>query len=402
MARLIRDSWLAEYLRYSEGQESPTIFHLWVGLAVLSAAIGRRAWLDRGYYTLYPNLYVILVGGSAIVRKSVALEMGMSVLKSIPNPPFTVAQKITVERMLQAMNEHYSVEGTRVQQGTSAAVVYAPEFSVFMSRQALDGGMLDVLTALYDCPSGEWLYETKTGGRAILRDPVIVLLAASTPQWLKNSIPDEAVGGGFLSRCVIVFSDTPRDPIPFPELTAAARKARERLVSDLVHIRDSVQGPFSLTDDARRFYAEWYGPERARIGASELGELVARRPDTALKVAMLVSAAESDDRLIRESHLRFAIERLDEVERSLPRAIGPIITKPASDPAARVRDVIERYGKISHRRVLQLLWRVANADDVAKAVETLEQAGLIRTHRTEKGGRVYEWVGDEVSKSETT
>ena len=94
--------WLEKYLEYTEDQESPSIFHLWVGLSLISAVLGRRVWIDRGYYFLFPNLYVVLVAGSARARKSTALGIGVGLLKKAGVDVNIISQKITPEAFIKA------------------------------------------------------------------------------------------------------------------------------------------------------------------------------------------------------------------------------------------------------------------------------------------------------------
>ena len=72
---------IESYMAYTSGQESPTDFHYWTAVSTLSSAVGRNVWLDRGYYKLYPNHYVILVAGSALSRKSSAINIGIRILR---------------------------------------------------------------------------------------------------------------------------------------------------------------------------------------------------------------------------------------------------------------------------------------------------------------------------------
>ncbi|KKL03469.1 hypothetical protein LCGC14_2625850, partial [marine sediment metagenome] len=103
--RACKDSWLATYLEYTKNQESPTSFHQWVAMAVISTAIGRHIWLDRGYYTIYPNLFVILVAGSARCKKSSSINIGIQLLRKLKEPPMIFAQKITNEALIQALED---------------------------------------------------------------------------------------------------------------------------------------------------------------------------------------------------------------------------------------------------------------------------------------------------------
>ena len=65
------------YLRYAQPQESPTDFHLWTLISMIAAALGRNSFVSMGMFETFPNMYIILVGESAITHKSTAIKMGL-------------------------------------------------------------------------------------------------------------------------------------------------------------------------------------------------------------------------------------------------------------------------------------------------------------------------------------
>src|SRR5882762_4893438 len=100
------DSFLDLYMEYTQLQESPERFHLWTGITILAAAMGRKCYLDKGYYRLYPNLFVILVAGSAKCRKSTGVNIGIDLVKALlPDIPSikVISGKITPERFINEL-----------------------------------------------------------------------------------------------------------------------------------------------------------------------------------------------------------------------------------------------------------------------------------------------------------
>ena len=57
-------NFLKDYIAYAVGTEIPDIFMLWGGLSTISCTLGRRLWMNMDIFTVYPNIYVILVAGS--------------------------------------------------------------------------------------------------------------------------------------------------------------------------------------------------------------------------------------------------------------------------------------------------------------------------------------------------
>ncbi|KKL20109.1 hypothetical protein LCGC14_2458730, partial [marine sediment metagenome] len=101
------EDWLTGYLEYTGDQESPSLFHLWVGLSVIASALGREVWINRGYYTLFPNMYVVLIGASARVRKTSAIRIGYELFReALPNNTL-ISQKITPEALISIFVDQY-------------------------------------------------------------------------------------------------------------------------------------------------------------------------------------------------------------------------------------------------------------------------------------------------------
>ena len=80
MERECKSGFISTYLKYVEPQESPAIFHTWTAISTIANVLRRRVWIERGYYTLYPNLYVILVSSSGVGKKSTCIDQGMELI----------------------------------------------------------------------------------------------------------------------------------------------------------------------------------------------------------------------------------------------------------------------------------------------------------------------------------
>ena len=152
MSRQCKLSWLDTYIEYTRNQESPTSFHEWSALCLLSAAVGRNVWIPRIKYTIFPNIFVILVAGSAKCKKSTAIKIGERILKSTTEPPMIFAQRVTTEALIN------SLEMNKVE-GQCAGIIIADELSVFMAAGSKESGIIPMLTTLYDSPD-EWTYHT--------------------------------------------------------------------------------------------------------------------------------------------------------------------------------------------------------------------------------------------------
>lgn len=364
------EDWLKGYLQYTEGQESPDVFHLWCGISAIAAAMERRCFLDRGYYTLFPNLYVILVSGSAVARKSTAIGVATRLYK-MANPEGTIfSQKMTPEALIAVLHEGYN------KRKISSGYVVADELSVFLGDGARDAGLIQLLTKLYDCTDFD--YHTLSRGKELCSNPCCNMIAGSAPDWLKTSLPAHAIGGGFTGRIVFVHHVGSGRRIAFPKMTPEMKVLREKLTDDLTYIT-KIAGEFSLTEDAHDWFEDWYvdvyKPDEVE-GA--LKPYMARKPDTLLKVAMIVSISRGDSLEITEEDCKVAIDLLVENERFLPEMMRLIQSTEVGEQAGRVLAVIKRRDSISHSDLLRQVSYFANSKMVSDIIESLGAQELVK------------------------
>jgi len=383
MSRKCRGSWIETYMEYTQGQESPHAFHEWVALSLIGAAVGRHVWLPRIKYTIYPNLFVILVAGSARCRKSVSMKIGMDVLKGLEKPPMIFAQKLTTEALIQALNENK-------EDGTSAGLIAASELSVFMGADANKSGIIPALTDLYDSPA-EWVYHTRGRGKEVLRNVTLSVLAASTQDWLRMAIPPDAVGGGFTSRIIFVYQDKPSRSILFPEDNSIDEDLRVDLINDLNVIREKVKGPMEFTPQAKEVSRAWYESEYKRIRDSKLDGYFGRKHDTMFKVAIILSIAETNNRVITHVHIKKALALLEENEANLSGIVASVVAKEVGQETERLLNLIKSHKSIKHSDLVRKSWRFISSKDIATHLETLIMSGEI-VDEVEGRAHVYKYV----------
>ena len=77
------NDFLSAYLAYTNNTEPPTSYHTWTALSMIAAALQRRVYIKWGYETIYPNMYIVLVGPSGKCRKGTAMNVGKDLLKDL-------------------------------------------------------------------------------------------------------------------------------------------------------------------------------------------------------------------------------------------------------------------------------------------------------------------------------
>lgn len=367
--RKCKPSWIDSYIEYTAEQESPKAFHHWVAIGIIGAVLERNIYIPRVKYTIYPNLFIILVAGSAKCRKSVSLGIGKDLLHALKEPPTIFAQKVTTEALIQALEEAKKADHCY-------GIIFASELSVFLGSDAIRSGIIPALTDLYDSPK-EWVYHTRGRGKETLRNVTLSMLAASTKDWLRTSIPVEAIGGGFTSRVVFVFEDSPSKLVLFSDDKLPDNQVlRNNLIHDLEEIR-KLRGEVKFTDGAKQAAWEWYEQESATLHDEKVDGYFGRKHDTMFKVATVLACSEGDDLLITKGHIVRALKLLERNEQFLNSVMESVTSTSFGGNTDKIFHIIKKFGTISHANLLQKTWRYTTASEISEIMNTLVESGEI-------------------------
>src|SRR5438876_2460328 len=185
-ARQRNESFIDLYLEYTRDQESPDSFHLWTALTVLASAMGRKCFINKGYYQLYPNLFVVLVAGAAKCRKSTAINLGTTsptgeqLFENISTTKI-ISGKITPEKLIREISEAQIINPDDPGHPSCPSIfIHSSELSVFLTKQSYGEPLIHILTDLFDCPKS-WTNKTKNKGIDNLENVFVCILAATTP-----------------------------------------------------------------------------------------------------------------------------------------------------------------------------------------------------------------------------
>lgn len=391
MSRVIKDgTWLNAYHRYTDKQESPKNFHFWVGLTMLSAALRRRIFINRGAYKVYPNQYVLLVAESASCRKSVAMKLGLQLIDAL-NCIKSVHERCTVEGLLDTMNIGNAYE-SRIKPGKimydGSILIHADELSNLFSKATYITDLVSFLTAAYTS-SAELGFLTRNKGHRKVKGPCPTVLAGTTPEQLGEIFPIITLSSGFMGRIVTVMGKRGRrEPEPMIDT-----KLIKPLVEDLKHITE-LEGEMMISMEGRKYFNEWY-MNLGDPANTESAAFFERKHDHALKVAMLLSISESDDLIITRKHLQAAIEIVDQIELSIPGAVEMI----GATNESRTVDLVYRIivhnmpEGISHSVLLRKLQRkIHYSAELQDMLDRLSSSNLIKSGIIPGRRGLYYWA----------
>lgn len=387
---------LNDYMRMVEDTESPRLFHLWSAISGAAAALGRRCYLPFGPMKIYPNHYIALVGTPA-ARKSTAINMMRKQLKKSTSVKFgpsdTGGQRqgiveamrgssneseyldnvelafnenslmsLTAADMAQVTNEPDPDRGI-VQSKDKHAVFFAmSELSKLIGQNNLS--MIDFLTTMYD--GDDYEYQIKAG-KVELRDPLVNIIAGTTPTSLALSMPPAAGGQGFLSRVILVYGARKYKLVPRPEepdldLVRAVRDGFNRAYLE-------VNGEFTETGDARAYSESLYDIPLG-IDDPRFGYYHERRYTHLIKLAMVLAGLRGDSCIVKDDYLE-AHRLLKATEKGMPDALGQFGMNPLAALKQSMLDYIRSQGALPLDALRAVFHRDARSAEFMEALNDL-------------------------------
>lgn len=383
--RLIEGSWITAYLAFTAESESPEDYHLWTAISVIAGALKRQIFFDMGYFLLYPNMYVVLVGPPGRCKKSTAMRIGRDILKGVPGTKFT-ADSTTREKLIINLTQAHK-------DGASCMTAHSTEFATMLTSSGMD--MVVFLTDIFDCPL-VWEHDTKSGGKNTIKGPFLNLLGATTPDWISRAMPLDTIGVGLTSRIIFVFHDTPREADPIPKLTPAQKALSQILINDLIAI-SALSGEFRLSPEADESHRTWYKQHTQKpnpSGDPRLSGYFERKQTHLLKLSMIIAAAKRDGLTIEIEDLNDAFSVLARTEKRMQRVFAGVGKNPIFADKDAVVTALMHAGQ-SGLSMGELLARFSfslRKDELAEVLETLIMIGVVML----RAGR-YIYIGPRES-----
>ncbi len=362
------DNWIKAYLTFTAESESPEEYHKWVAISAIAGAIRRRAFFNMGYFLLYPNMYIILVGPAGRCKKSTAMRIGRSLLSEVPSVSFTT-DSVTRERLIQDLTQVFV-------DGHSSMTAYSSEFASLLTSSGMD--MVVFLTDIYDAPP-EWTHKTKLGGTNQIKAPYLNLMGATTPDWIAKAMPLDTVGIGLTSRIVFIYQDTPRIRPAFPELDESQVIIRKLLTEDLIAM-SNISGEYKLTPEAKARYEDWY---QGRIehpntsGDPRLNGYYERKPMHLLKLAMVLAASFRDELLIYPDDVENALTLFEEVEGKMVKVFANVGKNPLTVDYDDVAIAVFAQPGVTFADLMRKFKHSVRKEELAEVLDTLIASNVI-------------------------
>jgi hypothetical protein len=385
------------FINYTEGKGSPRIYRLWSAIFTVGAVCERKVWLTTAKGKLYPNQYILLVGGAGI-GKSLCTSIVYDLLNEIrtPETPFHIAPtSVTKASLIDALQDAERriirpMEIPSVISFNSLSIV-PNEFGVFLP--SWEGDFMSALTDLWDCKNYS---ETRRTSKININIPhsQLNLFSATTPVYLNNLLPEGAWEQGFMSRMMIVFSGEVIYTNLF-DLLETDSAAWADLVHDLKEIY-KVYGEVQVTDEAKEAINEWSKAGGPPIpDHPKLSSYCARRAAHVLKLCIIAALASDSEKIVTIDHFAEAIDWLTQLEFYMPDVFKSM--KTGGDGRAieecwhfAYQVFLKTKAPVPEHRIVQFLQERVPVHNITRLLDVMERSKLLQKKFTDSGGTGYE------------
>jgi hypothetical protein len=373
LACLPKGGWFEWYAQYTALTESPLSYHIFSSLSVLGVCLGRRLYKDMGFFKVYPNYCVILIGPTGKVKKTSATDIAKSFIAEAAACPI-MADAVTPESLATALVE------------SGHHFIYAPEFSVLFGRQKYNEGLTTRIIRLLDCPA-TFKVRTVARGEEIVENVALTILGASTLSLLAGSTPTEVTSSGFLNRFVLVVeNDTERC---FPQPAKGSAQLEVKLVETLKRIK-AYSGEMQWSKSGQDLWDTWYRKrwKELRTLDETVVEVIQRADNHIIRTAMLIHLAQCDDLNICDKCLQHAIDMMAYLEQSVPQTVNALRQNTTNADLEYVaQQIYKAGGAVDHTTLVRKVSNRMNTQLLKSHIKNLEEAGRLRVSK--RGAATY-------------
>lgn len=356
---------------------------------MIAGALRRQVWIEQRYFQWVPNFYIVFVGPPGIVSKSTTINVGMNLLRELPDIHFG-PKVITWQALLDRLERAKILVNMKPEVVDPMLAEYTPmscitcavsELGTFLKPSNTE--MIDVMVDLWDGQVGAFEKMTRTSQDNKIENPWINIIGCTTPAWLRENFPEYMIGGGLTSRCIFVYGDQKRQYVAYPSRVvdqAAFDHEAELLIEDLKRIAD-IRGEYIVTPEAMDWGEVWYEKLWAQrplhMASDRFSGYVARKQTHIHKLAMILAASQSDELLILPHHLEVADRCVTAIEGDMIKVFESIGVGLGGRQIQEVMHLIRSHGKITGGELLRQVINVMPAKDLDEAVNSLIRANYI-------------------------
>lgn len=382
-------SLISEFLASTDDSESPASYFYWSFLSAIAAVTNNNTSIQRHYYRMSPNIFVLLFGKSGL-RKGVPINLAKQLVEQTGNTR-TIAGRSSIQAIVAQLGQAYTREG-HTPITDAIGFVSASEFA---SSLVDDDAALTILTDLYDGNyNKEWKSNLVSRDSIKLKNVNLTILGGINSPHFKEAISQSNLQGGFIGRTFIIYETKKRRS---NSLVYAPKVNLEEIITYfLPHFIEisNIKGEFQWTIESGYFYNEWYN-EFDKIEVEENTGTMMRLGDHVIKVAMLL--ALSQKRLTLElTDIEDSINACINFSANANRAASGNTNTSSLSPI--VRKICEQLYKqsehrMSRKQILQKLYpEGVLSPEVDACLSTLCEMGFVMNERN--GHDIYYFMDE--------
>jgi hypothetical protein len=383
-------AWLDDLLLQTSESETPISFIKWAGLSAIAAVAKNNVYLDKFYYKLYPNIYVMLIAKSGM-RKSFAVYIAKELVRSVNNTR-VISGRNSIQAIIKELASTTTNDSNQPPNTDASALIASGEFSNLLVE---DPQSLTILTDLYDGHyNPEWSNTLKGSGIEKLKNVSLTLLGASNQTHFKDRVSGIDITGGFIARTLIVLESKKARNNPLtvkPKITFNIESLKGRLL-DI----SKLKGTFQFDHFGKDTYEKWY-ESFCEVERNDDTGTTERMHDHVLKIAMLLSLSEKDDLIIMKKDVEAAIDTCMQFTANVKNVTAGVGISDISAKQYKFMQTLvgsENY-KMEHTAMLRKNWGNFDIHDLSKIVETLIAAEIITADHM--GNKVYYTLTDKAT-----
>lgn len=384
--------WITDFVDATAKVNSPQLFRKWGAISALSSAMERKLFVITKQSQLFANMYIIFVAPPGVGKTEITYRI-RDMIEDIPDHHVSPSS-LTKAALVDALQDAARVVPMPLPDEPlryNALPIVSGELGVLLP--AYDYEFMNFLTDLYDSKSYTEHRRTKNI-KIEVKKPLLTILAACTPAYLKTMLPEGAWDQGFLSRTMLIFNSEIElgelfGDDAFDEQDPLA-PMKERLKKKAL-----LKGKMEFTDAAKTIINDWY--KRRGDPAPEHPKLMhynTRRIVHLLKLCMIVSVSEGDDLIINDGHVLRALDYLVEAEFHMPQIFKAMSSGGASEVIKEAWHFLyttyNKTGKkpISEFRLVNFLSSKVPPYQVPQIIELMTKGKLIK-ETLEKDGKGF-------------
>ena len=400
------ENFIMKYISYAvKMTDAYPEYHLGNALFLLSMAANRKIQVRFAHDTIYPNIWIFLIGDSTIARKTASITIGY---EKIGVPVFGFAPYLPQSTSPEALIEELS--------NAPKSSLVRDEAGGFLRELEKNymSGFKDVLCSLYD--NKDYHRKIRTGQRKNaqtdfnIKNPFVNLLFATTPDVFKNYTNYLDVTSGWLVRFLYITPDHEKEWKGYRKETLDDSNHRMKIQEQLNYIKfQIVESPtvidYELSDEATLFFTKWQQEtETAAMRGKDKNKLrvLGRMHTYAVKIAMLILLGDGEDsNFISKSYIEIACKMVENYFLiNACNLMEDISRDEQHNLQDRIIGILKTYGKTSMRDLMRYAHQPKK--DLDEAIAGLNEHGSGEIKTTMEIGRktlYFELNGNKSKKS---